>query len=91
MHQNVKDFRCNYHALFYSQNIICGLFTARINVSDGGSFSKVEGGPKPMNTFSSPIVKGGSGVARNLKKEGGSINSTFFVERFFFFFSAELI
>ena len=54
--------------------------------SDGGSISKV-GGPKSKNRFSSPIIKVGSGVARNFKK-GGSIISTFFVERIF---SAELI
>ena len=30
------------------------------------------GGPKPVNRFSSPIIKAGSGVARNLKKGGGA-------------------
>ena len=55
--------------------------------SDGGSISKVEGA-KPMNRLSSPIVKAGSGVARNFKKGKGNIISTFFVERIF---SAELI
>ena len=36
-----------------------------------------------MNRFSLPIIKAGSGVARNLKN-GGSIISTFFVDRIFF-------
>ena len=42
------------------------------------------GGPKPMTRFFSPIIKTGSGVARNFKKGEGSIIFTFFVERIFF-------
>ena len=33
-----------------------------VYISDGGSISKVRG-PKPMNRFSLPIIKAGSGVA----------------------------
>ena len=55
--------------------------------SDGGSISKVGGGPKPMTRFSSLTTRAGSGVARHCKR-GEGINSTFFPA---FFFSTELI
>ena len=41
-------------------------------------------GPKPMNRFSSPTTRGGSGVARNFKRGRVGIISTFFVKRIFF-------
>ena len=41
------------------------------------------GGPKPMTRFSSPTTRAGCGVARNFKRGGGGIISTFFPEYFF--------
>ena len=42
--------------------------------------------PKPMTRFSSSTTKDGSGVARNFKRGGGGIISTFYFGVFFRFF-----
>ena len=51
-------------------------------VSDGENISKMGGGAKPMTRFSSLTTKGGSGVARNFKREGHNFHN--FCQAYFF-------